>query len=134
MYKKGVDITFPSGVEISVSENEYINRSTHPIFSVSVSNDTKSLIYSTSAITESSGLSIVENNDILIFGSHGPTVKSLTDESMFASVNRIPQTLVFSSPKEMLADKDFLWYVHRLYQNGHTVILDGREICNFELN
>lgn len=133
-YKKGITIDFPNGVEISVSDNEYIKRSTHPIFSVLVSNDTKSLAYSTSAITESSDLSIVKNSDILILGSHGPTVKSLTNESIFTSASKIPQTLVFSSPKEMLADKDFLLYVHKLYQNGHTVILDGREICNFELN
>lgn len=133
-YKKGVTIKAPRGIEISVSEDEYTKRSTHPVFTVSVSNDTRSLVYSTSAISESSISSRAENCDILIFGSHGPTVKSLTDKNIFTSMNKIPQALIFSSPNEMLSDQDFLSYVHELYQNGHTVILDGRELYSFELN
>lgn len=134
IYKRGVKIKDINGNVISVSTNRYVDRSTHPTFAVSVSSDTKTLVYSTSAMLEADANIIPSSTDILIFGSHGPRVKPFERSSFEDSgLSTVPQTIVFSSPYEMLDDKDIISYIHYLYQIGHTVIIDGKEYYIFKL-
>jgi hypothetical protein len=135
LYKRGVGIKGEKGAVISVSQAESVDRSTHPVFSVCVSNDTNSLTYASSAYFELDKKDTAIETDILIIGSHGPTVKSFSGRSFLT--NRfapIPHTIVFSSPYEMLGDDNVIDYVHYLYQNGHKIIIDGKNNYKFNLS
>ena len=135
VYKRGNNIEDSSGNTISVSTCEYSERSTHPLFSVSVSSETKTFTYATSALLESEAPAIENKTDILLLGTHGATVRSF-DRSGFLDEHfeEIPSTIVFSSPYEMLEERKALDYVHSLYQSGHTVIIDGKEYYKFDMN
>jgi competence protein ComEC len=66
VYKRGNNIEDSSGNTISVSLCEYSERSTHPLFSVSVSSETKTFTYATSALLESEAPAIENKTDILL--------------------------------------------------------------------
>jgi hypothetical protein len=132
VYKRGADIKGKNGNVISVSKCSYVERSTHPIFTVTVSSETKSFVYSTSAFLEAN---VLEYADVMILGSHGATVKPLKRTAFSSAIaSSIPSAILFTSPYEMLGDDDIISYVHYLYQNGHTIIIDGKEFYKFSLN
>lgn len=118
IYERGHLIDAENGYFISVSTTEYISRSTHPVFAVSVSSETTKLIYGSSAFPEAE--KFVSLADVLILGSHGATIKPFSAEHLQIA----PPTMVFSAPDEMLKNKDFVSYLNLLYQNGHEVVLD----------
>ena len=106
---------------IRVSKTECISRSQHPLFGICVSNETNLLTYVSSAAIEAEAFNnSVENTEVLILGSHGPVVKPFKA----ADIPVAPQTLFFSSPGEMLENKDFISYLNLLYRQGHEIIFD----------
>ena len=133
LYKRESSLNAGGGYIISVSNAEYAKRSTHPIFTVSVSNDTSKIAFASSAITESTSYQLSEGADVLILGSHGASIKPLSRETFDSVITKTPSTIVFSSPKEMLGDKSFVSYVNLLYQQGTEIILDGLTQYRFEI-
>ena len=135
VYKRGMNIKDSKGNIISVSESGYAERSKHPVFSVNVSNETKSFIYTTSAFFEVKTDTQLPKADVLIVGTHGATVKEIFDRDFLSKrFESLPHTIVFSSPNEMLGNKDIVSYINYLYQNGHRIIIDGENYYKFELD
>lgn len=135
LYRRGYEIKDSNENTISVSPCEYVDRSTHPIFSVSVSSDTKTFTYATSAFLEADAESTIESTDIMVFGNHGATVRSFAEtEFMESKFEKLPQVIVFASPHEMLESDKLISYVHSLYQKGHTVFIDGKDYYKFDMN
>ena len=128
LYDRGSEINAKNGYFISVSNTEYTSRSKHPIFTVLVSNETSSLTYASSAIFETDAF--VDYTSILILGSHGATIKPLSPQD----ISIAPQAIVFSSPEEMLKNKDFVSYLNLLYQKGHEIVLNTSGYYEFNMS
>ena len=137
LYKRGASLDTGNGFNISVSETEFIKRSSHPLFMISVSNDTFNAIYVTSAVNESEIFKehrFLSDPELLIFGSHGAGIKAFNRNSFFDAMDDSQKAFVFTSPKEMLKNRDFISYVNSLYQNGFDIYLDGESYYRFKLS
>ena len=121
IYNRENPIDAGNGYHICVSKTASISRSEHPLFGVCVSNETNSLTYVSSSALESDAFdNFIEGAGVLILGSHGAVVKPFEA----ADIPVAPQTLFFSSPDEMLGNKDLISYLNLLYQQGHEIIFD----------
>ncbi len=132
LYKRESPLNVGHGYNISVSKIALIKRSSHPIFTVSVSNDANHVVYASSAINESL-INFDRGYDVFIFGSHGPNIKPFLTDPFFESLSDRSGSLIFTSPNEMLKNKDFVSYVNILYQKGVEIILDNITFYRFEM-
>ena len=84
LYQREDKIDVGKDSYISVSATEYLKRSVHPIFALSIESHSKSFAYCTSAIddAEMSG-DVLKSSDVILFGSHGPTVKEFDSIEFF---------------------------------------------------
>jgi hypothetical protein len=73
---------------------------------------------------------VADGTDALILGSHGATVKPLKAQDLPLA----PRVMVFSSPNEMLQNKDFVAYLNLLYQNGHEIVFDTSGQYEFNMS
>ena len=137
LYKRDTALDVGNGFDVSVSKVEIIKRSSHPLFIISVSNDTSRVVYSTSAVNESITLKnhdLLIDANVLIFGSHGAGVKPFTKNPFFDSLDNSKKAIVFTSPNEMLKNQDFVDYTHFLYQTGFDIYMDGKTHYLFKLS
>ena len=135
LYKKGSSIKDSNGNAITVSENAYVDRSSHPVFTICVSGGAKSFVYATSSAFEIDNIKPALQVDVLIIGSHGPTIKSFSENEFLSNYfESVPHMIVFSSPNEMLDNQDAISYINYLYQKGHKIIIDGKNYYRFKLD
>ena len=137
LYKRGANLDAGNGHVISVSNTEYIERSTHPAFLICVSNDTSSVVYTASSVNETTLLKEhdwLKSSSTLIFGSHGIGIKPFSKDTFLYKPEDTPRALIFTSPENMLKNKEFVSYINLLYQNGFDIVLDDNIYYRFELS
>ena len=95
-----------NSIEIDIGHREYIKRSVQPITAMSFSNGRARLTYIGSSVHESAlydiFLPIVGDSEAIVFGAHGPKVKS---SFSYGALSPTLRTVIFSS-SEMLDAAD----------------------------
>ncbi len=104
MYDRGVKLPLDTALSLVISEEIYLDRSTHPTFYVAVAAEDRLLLYLSGASHEAGRLetqiaSLLPSADAVILGAHGPVIK-----------NDIPYDLA-RVPFVGIADTDILLYL-----------------------
>lgn len=105
IYYPNETIDLGDGCTLRVSEYYYLERSVHPTYTVSVSNNGEDFVYMTSSVYESEEFTETpENTEHIVFGVHGPNIHKAPDISDFALSTT--KTLIFADAKDQKGDFD----------------------------
>lgn len=126
VYYPEAEINVGNGCSLVVSEHRYIDRSVHPVYCVTVTNNGESLSYFSSSVYENEDFDDVKDANHLIFGVHGPNIHNEPPYSEY-DLSGI-ESLV-------LADRDEQWssempnsidYIAAEDDAVYSFILDGK--------
>ena len=102
-YRPGDLLNIGENASVRISEYVYIERSVHPMYSVTVESGGESVIYFASSMYESEGFNYnMYGHEYLIFGGHGPKIRSEIDFSRLKTNKNAK--LILSDAKKQCSD------------------------------
>jgi hypothetical protein len=133
LYQRGEGIFVGNDYYIYVSDTDYLKRSVHPVFALSVRSPSKSFTYCTSAIEATGSFKdMLRSSDIILFGSHGPTVKQFESTEFFEDFIDVTPTIIFSDCKNMHHSNDMIQYFDDLTKKNHKIITE--DISHYKID
>ena len=135
LYQREEGISAGSGYFIYVSDTEYIKRSVHPIFALSVRSPSECFTYCTSAIGDTASIcDRLSHSDTVIFGSHGPTVKEFASLEFFEKFANRTSTIIFSDCGNMIRSNELIEYLEALSKDNRQIITENISHCEFNIS
>jgi len=119
IYSHNEDTELVNDTKFLLSEIALIERSSHPILYLSVSDNNQRLTYLSSSSWEGEedyldGMEdLAENSDILIFGAHGPVVKN--NCNFYINLERVQKYIVFDQ-----SHLGYIFYNDELLVNAYN--------------